>query len=179
GELFDRPESLPSDSSAPKPLRLPGVRLSAGIAIGVAVLHEPRVSIRRMVAENLDAELDRFNRALREMYSSLDSMFAADDLAEAGEHRDVLETYLMFAQDQGWLERIREAMRGGLTAEAAVRKVQDDMQARMRQARDPYIRERLHDLDDLSNRLLQHLAGPGEIEQPAELPENAILVARA
>ncbi len=179
GELFDRPESLPSDSSAPKPLRLPGVRLSAGIAIGVAVLHEPRVSIRRMVAENLDAELDRFNRALREMYSSLDSMFAADDLAEAGEHRDVLETYLMFAQDRGWLERIREAMRGGLTAEAAVRKVQDDMQARMRQARDPYIRERLHDLDDLSNRLLQHLAGPGEIDQPAELPENAILVARS
>src|SRR3546814_17623481 len=101
------------------------------------------------------------------MYSSLDSRFAAADLAPTGEQRDVLEAYLMIAQDRGWLDRIREAMHGGLTAEAAVRRVQDDMRARMRQIRDLYIRERLHDLDDLSKRLLQHLAA-GETNRSEE-----------
>src|SRR3546814_17484139 len=99
-----------------------------------------------MVAEDADEEEGRLNAALREMYSSLDSMFAAADLAPTGEHRDVLEAYLMIAQDRGWLDRIREAMHGGLTAEAAVRRVQDDTRARMRQIRDLYMRESLHNL---------------------------------
>src|SRR2546429_9833221 len=35
-----------------------------------------------------------------------------------GEHRDIIETYRMFAADRGWLRRITEAVRSGLTAEA-------------------------------------------------------------
>lgn len=178
-ELAGREALLATDQSAARPTRLTGIQLSPGLATGVAVLHEPRVPIGQMVAEDPEAEQGRLNQALVEMYSSLDSMFAAADLAGAGEHRDVLETYLMFAQDRGWLERIRETVQGGLTAEAAVRKVQDDMRARLRQARDPYIRERLHDLDDLSNRLVQHLAGAQAAGDSEEIPENAVLVARS
>src|SRR3546814_19103124 len=114
------------------------------------------------------------------MYSSLDSRFAAADLAPTGEQRDVLEAYLMIAQDRGWLDRIREAMHGGLTAEAAVRRVQDDMRARMRQISDLYIRERLHDLDDLRNRLLQHpAAGETNGVQSPQMPPDPILFARS
>lgn len=179
-DTFAGPDLETASEVSTKPKRLAGTPLCTGLAIGAAVLHEPRLPVRRMVAEDPEPEFERLAQALREMYSALDSMFSADDLSTSGEHRDVLDTYRMFAQDRGWLDRIREAIRGGLTAEAAVRKVQDDTRARMRQVRDPYFRERLHDIDDLSNRLLQHLADPDPDQSAAaELPEGAVLVARS
>src|SRR6202012_1792840 len=88
---------------------------------------------------------------------ALDEMFDAQDLAFGGAHRDVLETYRMFAEDSGWVSRIGEAIRSGLTAEAAVVRVGEDTRARMGQVSDAYLRERLQDLEDLGNRLLRHL----------------------
>ncbi len=49
--------------------------------------------------------------------------------------------------------------RPGLTAEAAVERVQNDARAKLQRQTDPYLRERLHDLDDLANRLLHQLTG--------------------
>jgi phosphotransferase system enzyme I (PtsP) len=99
-------------------------------------------------------------------------------LGGPGEHRDVMETYRMIAEDVGWLRRIGEAINTGLTAEAAVQKVNDDIHARMSQVSDPYLRERVHDLEDLADRLLQHLIGtePGGMTIPAD--EDVILIAR-
>ena len=57
------------------------------------------------------------------------------------------------------MRRLREAITSGLTAEAAVERVQNDARARMQRQTDPYLRERLHDLDDLANRLLHQLVG--------------------
>jgi phosphotransferase system enzyme I (PtsP) len=99
-------------------------------------------------------------------------------VARAGEHRDVLETYRMFAHDRGWLHKMREAVMTGLTAEAAVERVQSDTRARMMRQTDPFLRERLHDIDDLANRLMRELLGEENAPKRMELPENAILVAR-
>ena len=77
--------------------------------------------------------------------------------ATSGEHRDVLEAYRMFAHDRGWVRRMHEAIRNGLTAEAAVEKVQSDTRARLQRQTDPFLRDRLHDFDDLANRLLRVL----------------------
>ena len=156
-------------------MRLEGLRLSDGIALGRAVLHQPRVSIRQMVAENVDAELKRLAEAVSNMHIALDALIARSEFAE-GEQRDVLESYRMFAEDRGWLTRIREAVESGLTAEAAVQKVQEDTRARMSQIADPYIRERLADIEDLGNRLLQHLMG--DWTPAAELPDDAVIIAR-
>ena len=84
----------------------------------------------------------------------------------------------MFANDRGWLRRLREAVESGLTAEAAVERVQNDARAKLQRQTDPYLRERLHDLDDLANRLLHQLTGesPAAWRRPAA--DNAILVAR-
>lgn len=125
----------------------------------MAVLHRPRVTITQMVAEDVNAELDRLREAVVGMRSALDEMLAAADVRDGGEHREILESYRMFADDRGWVARIGEAVHAGLTAEAAVQKVQDDTRARMAQATDPYLRERLSDLDDLGNRLIVHLSG--------------------
>ncbi|MGE0722902.1 MAG: phosphoenolpyruvate--protein phosphotransferase [Alphaproteobacteria bacterium] len=177
GDLVNPNELAPTEGVALLPSRIEGVRLVAGLAMGFAVLHEPRIVIRRVVAEDPAAELERLREALARMQSALDAMFAADDLGRGGEHMDILETYRMFAEDRGWIQRIREAIAGGLTAEAAVQKVQDDTRARMQTVSDPYLRERLFDLQDLTNRLLLHLAG--ERAAPAELPEEIVLIARS
>jgi len=177
GELVSPVELQPSDGIGLLPVRLDGIKLNAGLASGVAVLHERRVVIRQVVAENPQLEQGRLREAVAAMQSAIDELLAQSDLAASGEHRDILETYRMFAADRGWLQRMTDAVRSGLTAEAAVQKVADETRARMGQVSDPYLRERLADLEDLTGRLQQHLAGRHEAGE-AELPAEFVLIAR-
>ena len=179
GDLVNPLERQPANGNGILAVRLEGVRINGGLALGAAVLHQPRIVIRQVVAENPVAELERLRRAVDQMQSAIDDLLAASDVAEGGEHRDVLESYRMFAADRGWLHRIAEAVRAGLTAEAAVQRVQDETHARLSQASDPYLRERLADLEDLTNRLQQHLGGGPPTAAAADLPEEFILVARS
>ena len=142
-----------------RPLHQRGVSLADGVGLGYVVLHEPRVVVKNLIAENVDAEVKRLEAAIGEVRASIDELIERGDVAHHGEHREVLETFRMFAHDQGWLRRMREAVLSGLTAEAAVERVQSDNRARMLRQTDPYLRERLHDLDDLANRLLHRLVG--------------------
>jgi phosphotransferase system, enzyme I, PtsP len=182
GELVTAEELREADGIAILPLRLNGVRLNGGLAIGQAVPHEPRIVVKRLIAEDIPLELERLNAALAGMYTQLDTMLADDSLAHGGEHREVLETYRMIAEDRGWLGRIREAIEGGLTAEAAAEKVRNENNARMQAVADPYLRERMADFDDLARRLLLHLAGAdgrADIQRPAELPPDIVVVAHS
>jgi len=113
------------------------------------------------------------------MRASVDEMIDRSDDGAQGEHREVLEAFRMIAHDRGWLRRLREAVGSGLTAEAAVERVQNDARAKLQRQTDPYLRDRLHDLTDIANRLLHQLAGQSLTLEPHELPENAILVARS
>lgn len=155
-----------------------GVALSGGIAIGHVVFHVPRVAVERLFADNPEAESRRLAEAVEQLRSTVDDMLARGDVAREGEHREVLGAYRMFAHDRGWLRRLNEAVATGLTAEAAVAKVQNETRARVVRQTAPYLQERFNDLDDLSNRLLRVLTGrttaAGE-----ELPEDTILVARS
>jgi phosphotransferase system, enzyme I, PtsP len=178
GELVNPLERQQPAGIGQLPLRIEGARLNGGLALGQAVLHEPQLVIRQVVAEDTSAELDRLRQAVDSMHGAIDALLEASDVASDGEHRDILETYRMFAADLGWLQRITEAVESGLTAEAAVQKVQGDMRLRMTQATDPYLRERLADLEDLANRLQRHLAGDAARPSASELPEEFILVAR-
>jgi phosphotransferase system, enzyme I, PtsP len=179
GQLVNPLEIAQSQTGGMLPLRLVGVRLNTGLAIGPAVLHEPRVVIRQVVAEDVDAELVRLRRAVATMREAIDELVETSREFGDGEHHDVIETYRMFAADRGWVARIADAIRSGLTAEAAVQKVSDDTRTRMMQVSDPYLRERLFDLEDLANRLQQHLSGRPPSAAWAELPPEFILVARA
>ncbi len=178
GELVNPLERQQPAGVGQLPLRIEGARLNAGLALGQAVLHEPALVIRQVVAEDTAAELARLRRAVDSMHGAIDALLEASDVAADGEHRDILETYRMFAADLGWIQRITEAVESGLTAEAAVQKVQGDMRLRMNQATDPYLRERLADLEDLTNRLQRHLAGAAARPRDSELPEEFILIAR-
>lgn len=156
-----------------------GSVLSEGIALGHVVLHEPRVVITNYIAEDVPREVKRLDSAVTKLRADLDRMLERGDMAEGGDHRDVLEAYRMFANDQGWQHRLREAVATGLTAEAAVERVQSDTRARMLRSTDPYLRDRLHDLEDLGHRLMRQLVGRDHAPSREQLPDNAILVARA
>jgi phosphotransferase system enzyme I (PtsP) len=157
-----------------RPERIKGQRFADGLAIGQAVLHEPPVASTRIVAEDPVAEETRLDEGLIKLRTQIDALLSVSHLS--GPSIEVLETYRMFADDRGWVRSLREAVRGGLSAEAAVDRARTQHRARFAAAKDSYLRERLHDLEDLANRLLRILAGedPGQ----RDLPENAILVAR-
>jgi phosphotransferase system enzyme I (PtsP) len=175
----DPAETRLADGIGLLPLRLEGVRLNAGLAAGRAVLHNPRIVVHRLVAEDTEEELGRLAEAVSGMHSALDDLLAGAELSSGGEPSDILEAYRMIAEDRGWLGRIREAVATGLTAEAAVQKGQDDTRARMSHVTDPYLRDRLLDFEDLTNRLLQHLAGEGGTAATRDLPDDVVLIARS
>ena len=168
----------PRDLAFYRPASLKGAPMSEGVGLGHVLLHEPRVVVKQLVAEDVPRELARLEQAVEAMRQSIDELVAHGDRMGAGEHREVLETVRMVAHDRGWVRRLVEAVRSGLTSEAAVERVQSDARARMLRQTDPYLRDRLHDLDDIANRLLHQLTGQSYVADPASIPENAIIVAR-
>jgi phosphotransferase system enzyme I (PtsP) len=174
---FDNLIKPGSDIDLRRPRMFNGVSFTDGIALGKVVLHDPRVVVVNFIAEDTDAEKLRLDTALASMRVSIDAMLDHGDMQPSSDHREILETYRMFANDRGWVTRLTEAIENGLSAEAAVERVQNDTRARMLRQTDPYIRDRLHDLDDLANRLLRVLTNTSQPAQ-RELPDNAILVAR-
>ena len=162
-----------------RPVAFKGLSFNEGVGLGHVVLHEPRVVVTNLFNEDSEAEVRRLDNALGSLRLSIDDMLSRRDVAFEGEHRAVLEAYRMFANDRGWVRRLEEAVSNGLTAEAAVEKVQSDMRARMLHMTDPYLRERMSDFDDLTNRLLRQLMGRGPEMLAASLPRDAIIVARS
>ncbi|MGB7656646.1 MAG: phosphoenolpyruvate--protein phosphotransferase [Novosphingobium sp.] len=160
------------------PLRLNGLTLVKGLAAGKAVFHQPRITIEHVVAEDRDAELSRVYLAFDKMREQIDRMQAQAEFGVGGEHEEVLETYKMFAYDEGWSRRIIEAIDSGLTAEAAIERVQQRTRMRMRQIDDPLLADRMHDLEDLSNRLLRIVSGQMGTAASMGLRSDTILIAR-
>ncbi len=160
------------------PLRLTGLKLVAGMARGQAVFHEPRVVVEHTVADDIEAERDRVYSAFRKMREQIDNLAREAEFGSTGEHEEILETYRMFAYDEGWSRRINEAIDSGLTAEAAIERVQQRTRARMREIDDPLLAERMHDLEDLSNRLLRIVSGRMGTAAQTGLAHDTVLIAR-
>ncbi|MEZ5863639.1 MAG: phosphoenolpyruvate--protein phosphotransferase [Geminicoccaceae bacterium] len=177
GELVDADHYTDLPGLGSEQRRLEGRRLVEGLAIGPAWLHAPKIEITRLIADDPVSEAARLEAAVESLRESLDAMLERTDLG-AGEHREVLETYRMFAHDGGWRRRMREAIETGLTAEAAVKRVQEDTKLRIGHASDAYLRERLLDLEDLAERLLRLLAGRDSRHEAGMMPPGSIIVAR-
>lgn len=148
-----------------------------GAAEGHVFLHEPRVVVTNPIADDPHAELARLHEAMETLRGSVDEMLGSMGKSSDKEQVKVLEAYRMFANSRSWVRRMEEDIALGLSAEAAVEKEQSATRSRMEQVPDPYLRERLHDLDDLSNRLLRLLTGQGN-DTGAEMPEDPILLAK-
>jgi phosphotransferase system enzyme I (PtsP) len=167
---------LPALMSGPQ--RLTGLTLVKGLAGGAAVFHQPRVTIEHVMAEDTEAERQRVLSAFDRMREQIDRMASQAEFGVGGEHEEVLETYKMFAYDEGWARRINEAIDSGLTAEAAIERVQQRTRMRMRQIDDALLADRMHDLEDLSNRLLRIVSGQLGTAASQGLRGDTILIAR-
>ena len=172
------------------PSMLGGTAAAEGVAMGRVVLHEPKVVLANPFADDAETERARLQEAMATLRDEIDALISGDahingfagvrraaGLQAPGEHREVLETFRMFAHDGGWMRRLEDAVKSGLAAEAAVEKVQSEARLRLERTADPYWRERLSDLDDLANRLMRALLGVAP-PSPDDLPEDAVLVAR-
>ncbi len=173
--LVDGEHALADDGG---PRLLPGLTLVKGLASGTAVFHQPRITIDQVVAEDIEAERQRVYRAFDKMREQIDALGNHAEFRAGGEHQEVLETYKMFAYDEGWGRRINEAIDSGLTAEAAIERVQQRTRMRMRQIDDPLLADRMHDLEDLSNRLLRTVSGQLGTAAQGGLRRDTILIAR-
>jgi phosphotransferase system, enzyme I, PtsP len=178
GELDEVAQAVEVDVAHLRSHHLKAQTLADGIALGHAVLHEPRITISNFITDNVGREKQRLEAAIAELRHQVDSLVDRSDFAREKEYGEVLEAFRMFAYDRGWVQRIREAVETGLTAEAAVERVQNDTRARMLRVSDSFLRDRLHDLDDLAYRLLRILTGSAGTAAQGELPRDAIIVAR-
>lgn len=179
GELGGKEEVAASGAADTLPARIEGISLNDGVAKGYAVLHRPQLTVREIVADDPKRETERLSIALAAMHRSLDRLMELTEDSGIGEGLDILEAYRMFAEDRGWVRRIEEAIQSGLTAEAAVQRVRNDMAARLGRTTDPYLRERMTDFDDLATRLLLNLSGKGSQAAVGTLPDDVILVAKS
>lgn len=160
-----------------RPIELVGQSLSDGLAMGPIHMHDPVVPPARFFATDIGKEEDRLKQALEQLRSFVDSMMIQHVSPLAGESRDILETYRMLAYDPSWAARLLDAVSSGLSAEAAVDRARREHRARLQSATDSYLRDRLHDLEDLDNRLLRILAGMDGSTASVD-HDGAILVAR-
>ncbi|PCI33076.1 MAG: phosphoenolpyruvate--protein phosphotransferase [Alphaproteobacteria bacterium] len=178
GDLFDPLEQQEATLERAATARFEGVVLAEGMAEGVAVFHEPKIEVVKHLTDNIPLEKNRLATALKSLQDQIEDMMSAEDVGHQGEHKEILDVYMLFAKDKGWNAKIEAIIDTGLTAEAAVEKVQLNNRARMQKMTDPYLRERLSDMDDLANRLNRHLMGRVGSAASANLPDKFILVAQ-
>ncbi len=178
GKLVSASESQASGESM-ESLHITGLRFAPGIAHAAVVLHRRHMDVKMMLAENPNEEIERLEHAVGELQQSVAGLIAKSDLPEGDEQREIMESYLMFAQDKGWVGQIVDAIHTGLSAESAVRAVQEQLHARLQLVESEYIRERMQDLEDVSNRLLEMLSGKSANAAQHELPNAFILVAKS
>jgi phosphotransferase system enzyme I (PtsP) len=176
--LVDEEDSLDVPGAHSGQQVLAGLQLVKGLGSGSAVFHQPRVNIEQTVADDIEAERQRVYLAFDKMREQIDTMANQAEFGVEGEHQQVLETYKMFAYDEGWGRRINEAIDSGLTAEAAIERVQQRTRMRMREIKDPLLADRMHDLEDLSNRLLRIVSGQLGTAASVGLRGDSILIAK-
>ncbi|QIQ86975.1 phosphoenolpyruvate--protein phosphotransferase [Erythrobacter sp.] len=177
-ELVDEEEARGLTEEQTAPANVSGLPMVKGLGAGQAVYHQPRVQITQVMAEDIEAERQRVYRAFDKMREQIDNLAGQAEFGVGGEHEEVLETYKMFAYDEGWSRRINEAIDSGLTAEAAIERVQQHTRMRMREIDDPLLADRMHDLEDLANRLIRIVAGQLGTAASQGLRRDTILIAR-
>ena len=175
GALGDLSGLTEVEAKPSRPDRLMGKAFSDGLAVGVAFLHEPHAPLGRLIADDPIAEEARLMDALNQVRTDIDRILEGEGGRLAGVSAEVLETFRLMVDDEGFVGRLKAGIQAGLSADAAVERVRAEHRTRMQAAKDPYLRERLNDLEDLDNRILRTLAGKTRI---TDLPDNTILFAR-
>lgn len=164
--------------SPTKPETIKGKAFADGLVRGHAYLHLPPVPPDNLLAKNIATEEARLEVGIAKLRASVDAMVSGEAASISRASKEIYESYRLFAYDRKWVGRLREAVHSGLTSEAAVERVRNEHRARLMKARDPYLRARLHDLEDLANRLIRALMGENIAMGNKNISDDAIIFAR-
>lgn len=138
--------------------KLKGTVINSGYGIGNVVVHRRRKAVTEVFAKDKDKEIEKLEDARQKMNKDLEKKFSQEKLNNA-EQVEILDAYRMIANDKGWYKRITNHINSGLTAEASVEQAYTEMWNRLSGATDTYLKERLHDLRDIADRLRLYLSG--------------------
>jgi phosphotransferase system enzyme I (PtsP) len=170
--LFDALDGAPGaggdsdamvDSAPPTEQRLlRGVAAAPGIAIGVATFRNafPRVLVHRDTSfRGVLEETARVRDALQKTHNDLVRLQAAA-ASEIGEEQALIFGAHLLILSDGMLARlVDKGIAAGRTAPIAIDESFDEIVQRLSKAPDPYVQERVEDLEDLRSRLLGHVLG--------------------
>ena len=156
--------------------RMSGVVINSGYGLGNVVVHRRRKAVTEIFAKDKDKELQNLEIAREKMNKDLDAKFNVEGL-QNGEQAEILDAYRMIANDKGWYKRIINHINSGLTAEAAVEQAYAEMWNRLSGATDNYLKERLHDLRDIADRLRLYLSGEDKNNEKKDYNDIVVVAA--
>ena len=142
---------------------LHGVSMNKGYGVGKAILHYRQRELVNIFADNVELEQSKLAEGRRKMVEYIDKKIAQAE-SYMGNTTEIMEAYRLFALDKGWYKKISADIAKGYTAEAAVEHVYEDMWSKLSATSDPYIKEKLYDLRDVSDRLRAFIGGDIERE---------------
>ena len=157
-----------------------GIAVSRGFAAGPVFVHRPDEQLvvpeYEIAPDRVLAELARFHAARTETRAQVEALAAK--LRDRGESAaEIFDNHLVMLDDASIVGSVEQRIRNErLNAEAALRRTAAGFRDVFGRMKDPYLRERVRDVDDIERRMLGVLLGK-TANAFAQIQEPVILVA--
>ena len=170
-----------SKKSRARDVRLRGLAASPGISVGRALRLDERGRHQFYYIEispsQTRSEIRRLREAREEARAQLEEIKVRLSRELGYEHSYILDAHLLMLEDPRLVEELEQEIRARhINAEWSVRAVTDRVIRAYRHVKDPYLRERASDIEDVAARLLTILSGRTNFTL-SELDTDVIIVA--
>jgi phosphotransferase system, enzyme I, PtsP len=159
--------------------RLAGLTASPGFGRGKAFVLEPRMelsAINRKTARNPQREMERFRAAVERGIEQIAVVKNRMNQLISKEETAIFDVYRLILEDPAIIQQIEtQIVKERFTAEYAVRVVFERYLESIAKIDDSYLRERVTDVKDAAQRLLENLSGISGRQY--HIPDDAVLVA--
>ena len=141
-------------------LKFQGIAGSPGVALGVATVVYPSVSLDGVPdkeAENVTVELMVFDRAVESVRNDIRRISEQFAQSLPREELALFDVYLHMLDDDAITGDVRQRIHRGEWAQGALKNVIREHLGRFKRMEDAYLRERATDVEDLGLRVLAYL----------------------
>lgn len=158
-------DQAPSNPANPAPAekRFRGIAAAGGIARAEALVHwleEEEIPFRKIRPDELPGEIARFESALISTRAELlEIQQRISDSIGAGD-AGIFDAHLLVVEDQTLIDEVlRSLEKNLLNIETVFHRVAEKYCKTLQAIDDPYLRERVIDIEDVARRILRHLMG--------------------
>jgi phosphoenolpyruvate-protein phosphotransferase (PTS system enzyme I) len=154
-----------TDSENRAERRFEGIGVAPGIARAPIVVHwedDEEIPVREIAPEDLPAEIARFEMALIATRAEL--LEIQQKIADAIGSGDasIFDAHLLVVEDRTLIDEVLRALgEEHLNIEHLFARISKRYIETLEKIDDPYLRERIVDIDDVTRRVLRHLMGKG------------------